>query len=144
MKTESKKFHFAEVKPKPCSPVEAEKHLRAFAASFIDKNYTDRWIHITIEKPEKAKYEMHKLERHLNPTYCKMMADVEAFPVSLAEAYGSKQGVYFDGTEPAQRMTAPEAASLAEERNVDAMFSIAAGKLAIFFFHEGWAWKCER
>jgi len=144
MKTEPKKFHFVEVHPKPCSSSEAEKHLRAFAEFFIDKNYTDRWIHITIEKPEKAKHEMRKSERHLNPMYCKMMADVDAFPASLAEIYRSKQGVYFDGTEPGQYMTAPEAASLAEERNADAMFSMAAGKLAIFFFHEGWAWKCER
>lgn len=144
MKADSKKFHFVEVNPKPCSSAEAEKHLRAFAELFIDKNYSDRWIHITIEKREKAEREIHKFERHLNIRYCGLMADVDAFPVSLAETYGTKVGVYFDGTESATYMTAPEAASLAEERNTDAMFSLVAGKLAIFFFHEGWNWECER
>jgi len=37
-----------------------------------------------------------------------------------------------------------KAASLATERKADALFSITPGKLALFFFHEGYAWKCEK
>jgi hypothetical protein len=73
-----------------------------------------------------------------------MLHGSDSFPVSLAEVFGTKLGVYFDGTEPPCRITAPEASTLATERNVDAMFSMVPGKLALFFFHEGWSWKCER
>jgi hypothetical protein len=52
---------------------------------FIDINYIDRWIYITIEKPEKAERETRKFERQLNSKYCKMMVDVYAFAESLAE-----------------------------------------------------------
>ncbi|MFN2407124.1 MAG: hypothetical protein ABR594_13805 [Pyrinomonadaceae bacterium] len=143
-KMEPRKSCFIEVRPSPCSPEEAQDHLRAFAESFIKKAFVDRWLHITLEKPKKAEEELRKFENHLDARYCTMLHGADSFPVSLAEAYGSKRGVYFDGSEPACRMTAPEASSLATERNADALFSLTPGKLALFFFHEGYAWKCER
>ena len=144
MEIEPKKFHFIEVTRLPCSAEAAEKHLRAFAESFIEKSFVDRWLHITLEKPKKAEEELRKFETHLDERYCRMLHGADSFPVSLAEVYGAKLGMYFDGSEPACRMTAPEAASLAAERNADTLFSITPGKLALFFFHEGYAWKCER
>lgn len=144
VKMEPKKFYFIEVNPQPCTSEEVKQQLRAFAESFIDKHYVDRWIHITLEKPKKARAEIHKFERHLCPKYCKMLNNADAFPVPLAEVYGAKLGIYFDGTEPPCKITAPEAASLSTERNIDALFSIIPGKLALFFHHDGWSWKCAR
>jgi 3-hydroxyacyl-CoA dehydrogenase len=54
VKTKPKKFHFVEVNPQPSTSEEAEDHLRAFAESFIDKTFRDRWLHIMLEKPKKA------------------------------------------------------------------------------------------
>jgi hypothetical protein len=141
---EAKKFYFIEVNPQPCSSEDADKHLRGFAEAFIDKAHVDRWIHIIFEKQKKAENELRKFERHLDSRYCTMLNSADTFPVSLSEEYGTKLGIYFDGSEPPCKITAPEAGSLVAERSTDAIFSMIPGKLAIFFFHEGWSWKCER
>ena len=133
-----------DVKALSCPPEEAAKHLRAFAESFIAKNHIDRWIHILLEKPEKAEDYLHKFEHQLNEKYCKELGGAESFPASLSESYKSKRGVYFDGSEPPSLMTAAEAASISTEKFADAVISIVPGKLALFFHHDGWTWICER
>jgi hypothetical protein len=68
----------------------------------------------------------------------------ESFPVSLFEKFGNREGVFFDGIEVPCKLTASEAASLKEERDVNALFSIIPGKLALFFFHDGDVMLCEK
>src|SRR5688572_20458649 len=68
-----KKFVHAEVNPQPCPPEDAEKHLRAFAESFVDSKHSDRWVHLLVEKPEKAEKALHKFERQLNERCCKLI-----------------------------------------------------------------------
>ncbi len=68
----------------------------------------------------------------------------ESFPDSLFESFGNKLGIYFDGVEPACKITASEASSLAAERDLDTLFSITPGKLALFFYHSGDTLLCER
>lgn len=135
----------AEVNPQPCPPEEAEKHLRAFAQSFVDRKHTGRWIHLLIEKPEKAENALHKFEHHLNESCCKEIGrGADTFPSSLAKVYGSRRGVYFDGSESPCRVSIAEAATLATERYADAIFSLDAGRRAIFFHHSSGAWVCEK
>lgn len=93
-----KKFRLVMVSSQPCPPEEAEKHLCAFARSFIDKAYTDRWLYILLEKPEKARRMMVKFEQQLDLCYCQEVDTVDLLPVSLSEKYGMKSGVYFDGS----------------------------------------------
>jgi hypothetical protein len=139
MRKESTKYVPVEVKPVSCGEEIAKEHLIAFANSFIAKEHIARWIHITLEKPAKAYREMVKFNQYLNQSKCQLIKGPDVFPLSLAKKYGPGLGVYFDGTGPAVHMSAAEAGM--PER--DAIFSIEPGRLAIFFFHEGWAWHCE-
>jgi hypothetical protein len=139
-----KKFIPVAVNPQPCPTEEAKKHLRAFAESFIDGNYCERWIHLLIEKSEKAEKALHKFEHHLNESRCKEIGrGAHTFPSSLAEVYGVKLGVYFDGSEAPCKVSVAEAATLAVERFADAIFSLEAGKRALFFHHDSGTWVCE-
>src|SRR5687767_2134551 len=104
---EPRKYKPVAVNPQPCPAEEAEKHLRGFAESFIDKRYSERWIHLLIEKPEKANKELFKFEHQLNEIHCKAIGrGANTFPSALAEVYGSRSGVYFDGSELAYKVSA--------------------------------------
>ena len=145
MRTSPKKFAPVVVNPQPCHPDEAERHLRAFAEAFVGKSHAGRWIHLLIERPEKSAEALHKLEHHLDGRYCgEAGRGADAFPSSLTEVYGSGRGVYFDGSEPACKISAAEAATLATERFADAIFSLEAGKRALYFHHSGGMWVYRR
>lgn len=142
---EPRKYISVEVNPRTCSAEEAARHLRGFAESFIDKKHSARWIHLLIEKPEKAEKALHKFEHQLNGIFCKDIGRGQnSFPASLAEVYGANLGVYFDGSEPPCKVSVAEAATLAVERLADAIFSLESGKLAFFFHHDGGTWLCKR
>jgi hypothetical protein len=126
-------------KRKACSPELAKEHLEAFSKAFIDKKYLERWRFLIVERPTRAKRELRKFDWHLNDDRCRLIEAYEADPEILSQQFGSKLGVYFDGTRPPSLMTVAEAAGFQE----DAIFSLEPGRLAIFFFHEGWAWICE-
>lgn len=143
-KKESEKFYFVEVKPQSCSPEEVEIHPRVFGKAFVQANYVGRWNHITLEKPEKAKNELSKLAGYFDERFFRTLKGSESFLDSLFESFGNKLGIYFDGVEPACKITASEAASFAAERDLDALFSIIPGKLALFFYHSGDTLLCER
>ena len=143
-KAEPKKFYFVEVNPRPCSTEELELHLRAFGNEFIEPSNLNRWTHIIFEKPEKAKNELSKLGNCINKKFFHTLIGSESFPVSLFEKFGNREGVFFDGIEVPCKLTASEAASLKEERDVNALFSIIPGKLALFFFRDGDVMLCEK
>ncbi len=143
-KKESKKFYFIEVEPQSCSSEELELHLRAFGKAFVQSNYVERWNHITLEKPEKAKNELSKLANCFDERFFRILEGSEPFPDSLFEKFGNILGVYFDGVEPTCKITAQEASSLAAERDLDTLFSIIPGKLALFFYHSGDVLLCEK
>jgi hypothetical protein len=140
MKKEPKKYQPVDVVLRPCSFELAKAHLRALTA-FLESTYAERWIHITIEKPEKAARDgLQKFERHLIKT---RLEGGDIFPASFAELYGAKPGVYFDFKEPPSLMTAAEAAS---HVGFQAILSLVPGKSAILFAHDrvGYAWACEK
>ena len=136
-KIEPKKFYFLDVECRPCTSDELDFHLSEFGKAFIKSNALSRWNHVTRERPEKARYELAKLASSLDPKFTQKLHGSEAFPDSFESRFGSKLGVYFDGIDAACKVTAAEAASLAQERDNDAVFSLVPGKLAIFFFHGG-------
>lgn len=139
-----KQFSLGDVYPNPLTPQEGEEHIRAFVEAFIAKDFQDRWRHIMLEKPEKAKQGLRKFDRHLDARYCTLLPLSDSLPASLAKTFGAKLGVYFDGIEPPCKITAAIASSITNERSIDAIWSMVPGKLVLFFFHEGWSWKCER
>jgi hypothetical protein len=137
---EPTKYAPVEVNSQPCSEELAKEHMIAFAHAFVAKEHIARWLHITVEKPAKAYREMVKFEGYLHKNRCRLIKGPDVFPLSLAQKYGTQPGVYFDGSGPAVLMSAAEAGM--PQR--DAIFSIKPGHLAIFFFHDGWAWHCEQ
>lgn len=143
-KAEPIRFEFIEVNPKPCSIEELNIHLRAFGEEFIEPNYLNRWMHIIFEKPDKAKNELSKLGNSISKKFFSTLIGSESFPFSLTNKFGNKEGIFFDGIESPCKLTAGEAASLKEERDVDALFSMIPGKLALFFFHGGDVLLCEK
>lgn len=143
-KAEPRKFHYVELNSKPCSREELELHLRAFGNEFIEKQKLGRWNHVLFENPEKAKNELNKLGNYLIRNFHRTLNGSDSFPISLKERFGNREGVFFDGIEPPIKITAPEAASLKEVRDVGALFSIIPGKLALFFFHDGDTLLCEK
>ncbi len=134
---EPEKFYFVEVHSHPCSPHELQLHLTEFGKAFIDRNHIDRWVHVTRERPEKASSELGKLLWGVDEKYQQRLGGSSAFPDSLERRFGGQRGVYFDGIDEPCKVTAVEASTLAAERSNDALFSLTAGKLAIFFFHHG-------
>ena len=142
---EPRKYVPVEVNPQTCSAEEAARHLRGFAESFIDKKHSARWIHLLLEKPEKAEKALRKFEHQLNEHFCEDIGrGANTFPASLVEVYGDRLGVYFDGIERPCKVSIAEAATLAVDRFADAIFSLESGKLAFFFHHDSGTWVCKR
>jgi hypothetical protein len=138
----SEKFEPVDVNPEPCTDGDREAHLRAFVNSFIIKPRRDRCIHIFIESSEKARRELHQIDRWLDPKVSRELEGSARFPRPLQKALGSARGVYFDGSCPSHLLTPAEAATLATDR--DAILSIVPGKRALVFHHEGSVYLCER
>ena len=134
--------------------VEIALHLREFIRAFISKKYQNRWMHIIFEKPEKGKIEFSKFENHLNENYCKLLdtyPEINDFTFLnsffIQKGIGIQQFVeltpgilYQPGFKPI-KITFNEAMRKA---NWDSIFSIIPGKLAVFFYHEGWSWLCYK
>lgn len=142
MNKQPKTFRKVDITPRPCSPELAREHLRALGKAFLEQSYLQRWLHLTIEKPEKGEREgLQKFEQHLDRSFCSRIEGADIFPDSLTERFGSKLGVYFDLRSPPCLMTAAEAAS---HVGFEAILSLEPGRLAIFFTHNRYAWVCER
>lgn len=134
---EPRKFYFVDVEPKPCGEAELSEHLEAFGLSFVSKRLRDRWDYVTKERPDKAKNELAKIASEIDKGSQTLLSGSEGFPEALHRRFGNLNGIYFDGVEEPCKISAAEAASLAAERDSDALFSVSPGKSAIFFYHGG-------
>jgi hypothetical protein len=123
---------------------ESESHLRAFIAAFVRPHARSRWIHCLLEEPEKARGHLYRFALDQESCYCTELKGADGFPAALASVYGSERGLYVDGRTPPCTMTAAEAATMATENGCDAVISFVPGRRALFFDHEGTAWRCER
>lgn len=128
----------------PAPKEECERHLRDFITRFIRRDRQSRWTHCLLENPAKAAGHLHRFAADNEVCYCIELQGAGSFPESLGKVYGSERGLYFDGVEPACKVTAAEAATKATEQFRDALLSFGPGKQALFFHHEGSAWRCER
>jgi hypothetical protein len=117
-------------------------HLIAFARNFISANFQGRWIHVLCERPEKARDEMHKFERHRLPVRCRLLANNER-DASLTDLVGDESGVFFDGKAAARLLSLTDALELMQPYPDDALISFKPGKLAVFFHHDGGVWLCQ-
>jgi hypothetical protein len=118
------------------------EHLRGFAEAFIDPKYSNRWVHILLERPKKSSMELAKFERQLNSKCCAILKSKDLD--SLVETVTDKSGCFFDGVSDPQLISLREARARALLEVQDAIFSISPGREAVFFFHEGWGWYCKK
>ena len=72
------------------------------------------------------------------------MAVTDLRPEVMEEIPATTGGLYFDGSGSPKLTILREAIDEANERAIDAVFSISPGKQAVFLFHEGWAWICQK
>ncbi|HOF34654.1 MAG TPA: hypothetical protein PK624_12390 [Spirochaetota bacterium] len=111
-------------------------HLRMFAGSFISKSRADRWEDLLIRRPSRIFGKSSKIFDHLDFNYCKRS------DIVFAIAEKGTSGVYYDFLSEPVIITFEKAVEMGDFRN--AIFSIKPGKLAVFFFHEGWNYICKR
>ena len=105
-----------------------KEHMVAFSKEFIKKERADRWMGIlSSHKPKNLKHSS-KLYDHLDRDY--MSRNDELLSVTSDD----KIGVFYDFFDAPVKVTFGEAKEMGDGR--DAIFSIAAGKHAVFFFHE--------
>lgn len=118
------------------------RHLSEFAKSFVEKDWIERWLHFLIEKPEKAFMELVKFERHRNKKTTSYFENNFELEKLLGKDFEKVKGIYFDGFDKAEELSLFEAFESGQGK--DALFSIQAGRLAIFFFHEGEIFLCNK
>lgn len=137
------KFEWVDVHPDPCSRDLLREHLESFVDAFVPEKRRDRWRLILIEKPQRAKSEMHLLP--LDERYCRQLVGNEHFPQHIEGLATAKRGVYFDPNRDEPVMLHPnEAVVQAVADYADAICSIEPGKLALFFHHDRGVWLCQR
>ena len=117
------------------SEVDCDHHLERFVSSFVISRGRERWQHLLLSRGKRTFANSHKLHDVLDRTVCNRLSGSP--PVD-----DSTVGVFYDFYEDPQVLPFGEVYERAV--NSDAIFSIVPGKLAIFFFHEGEEWLCEK
>jgi len=110
--------------------MDIKNHLDSFIDSFVEKDRRDRWHFLFQKNDEKTKHNSYKLLNDLDRRFCKRNDDLESLNTLTVE------GVFYDiGSDDPTVSVLSEI--LKEQNYFDAVFSINAGKLAVFLFHEG-------
>ena len=138
------KFQPVPVKRRTCSAEELYHHLEAFVRAFIEAPRRHRCRHVLLERPEKARLEMHNFERYLDDRYCTLLDSSASFPHALAVRFGDNVGVYFDCNGKSWTVTASEAATVAESDYTDAILSLDPGRTVLYFHHDTGTYLCRR
>jgi hypothetical protein len=113
---------------------QVDYHLSSFVKSFVEKKRQERWLHFLCNRPKKTYKHSAKLLNHLDERYYKEVDNIECIPDDAS-------GVFFDFWDSPKIIKFNEAFD--KGMNEDAIFSYKPGKLAIYFFHEGWIFLCE-
>ena len=112
-------------------------HVRAFVEAFVQRERRERWLHLLLHRPKQLTKNSSKLRSHLDRRYCIEVSD-------LTSLLNDQDGVFCDlgfASGPVV-ITTLRALKLGDFR--DAIFSMAPGTLAVYFFHEGTAFICRR
>ena len=104
-----------------------QRHLAAFVKSFVVREKRERWTHILLNKPEKARRDGHNIIGDLDRNLCGLSG------ISTLAKYKNK-GVYYEFSDKALWLPVEDGLSIGQQ--FDAIFSIEEGKLAVFFNHE--------
>ncbi len=116
--------------------LDINEHLVSFAESFIVKSKIERWTDLLSRRPKKIFAKSSDIYKHLDMNY---VVQNDALQNFVDE---DTVGVYYDFINEPSIISFKEAITSGTYHN--AIFSIKAGKLAIYFFHEGWNFVCKR
>jgi len=110
-------------------------HLSSFVKSFVEKKRQERWLHFLCKRPKQTYKNSANLLNHLDERFYKEVDEIDNIP-------NNGKGVFFDFYNPPKIIDFKEA--FEEGVNEDAIFSYKPGELAVYFFHEGWIFLCEK
>jgi hypothetical protein len=104
-----------------------QRHLAAFVKSFVVREKRERWVNILLNKPDKARRDGHNIIGDLDRDRCSFISSNDL-------AKRKHKGVYYEFSDKALWLPVEDALSVGQQ--VDAIFSLEEGRLAIFFNHE--------
>ena len=113
-----------------------QKHMELFAKVFVEKNRRDRWVGILTKHKNKNFSLSSKLFDHLNRNLCSRNDELEGVTAN------STKGVFYNFYDEPIEITFEEAKEIGN--GIDAVFSIKAGSLAVYFFHEMENYVCKK
>ena len=126
------------------SEVETLDHLGGFANGFMQQYRKKEWRKIFLKEPERCIWDSPKIPNHLNKKYCSLIkSDLFDFVDK------NKSGMFWNFGDVAYIATTCQAFVLSNVQMesdfwIDALFSIEAGKLCVFFSREQGIWLCKR
>lgn len=121
---------------------EEKTHLEKIVKSFISKDRRERWFHYLLEKPEKIMdLRMSRFYGQRNERTTKYIKK-EDFLKVFGNDFDKVKGLYLDEFEGvAEFLNLSEAIEKGYGR--EAIFSVKAGELALFFTHEYEFFLCQ-
>ena len=120
-----------------CPPIDEARWLRhatGFAAAFVAPLKRGRWLDLLSRRPRRISRDSHKMHSDLDRRSCRCVGG--SVPAEIQAA-----GVFYDFFDAPRLVPADLVSSAAG--GGDAIFSLVAGKLALYVFHEGEIWLCQ-
>ena len=112
-----------------------QEHMASFVNSFVLKARRDRWLYQLAKRPKRIRGDSHKIYGDLDRTKCSLVKDES----SLSKLRG--EGIYYEFFDEPKFLSVQNALFIGPRH--DAISSLVAGKVAIFFFHEDEIWLCQ-
>ena len=109
-------------------------HLTAFAETFVLETRREKWLMLFAQRPAMIASQSSRLFNYLNHNL------IEQNDALANVATDTAHGVFYDFHSEPRIMTLAEAKH--RKKDNDAIFSITPGKLAIYFFSDGWNFVC--
>lgn len=115
--------------------IDIQNHLKMFAQAFVQERRRERWEEFLTTRPARVFKHSSDLLAHLEPGVYRREKDLSSIckPNTL--------GVFYDFHGEPKVVSFMDAQR--EGAGSDAIFSIDAGRFAIYFFHEGESYVCR-
>jgi hypothetical protein len=113
-----------------------QQHMKLFAEAFLLDSRKEKWARLLCERPETIFNQSSRLFNYLDHNYIEQNDSLQNVVVD------DTVGIFYDFKNEPKLITFKEAKETGKE--LDAIFSIQPGVLAIYFFHEGWNFVCKR
>lgn len=116
--------------------LDIDSHMRSFAESFVLQERKEKWVDLLQTRPENILTLSSKLFNYLDHNFIEQ--DDSLNNVTAQDTIG----VFYDFKSEPKCISFKNA--IEEAKDNDAIFSINPGKLAVYFYHEGWNFVCKK